>query len=151
MDGRTYCDACIRKLEVRVAKEAATPIPVMLDQRFAAPHLASGTPKHVALGLWRDLDEIREPALLVSARLENPNVVSSSRLVDARSEDEADGKPVSVEQFQQELGRLSLDEFLRLLEAVGKRPSAFSSSLGGMDIFHQPQKVPVIRQARGDG
>lgn len=107
--------AYIEKLQSLLGREVYTPLAVILDQFFIAPHLASGNPEEIALNMWLELEEIREPADLVSAWLQEPNDQTLSRLIQPKSLEELGSSPVDDEELKKELETMSLEEFLRLL------------------------------------
>jgi hypothetical protein len=92
------------------------PLPVILDRFFNAPHLASGDPKEIAEALWRELKEIREPALAVGKWLDNGD---SDALHSFTTAEGPNGLPLDGVSSQEDLIReqeaLSLEEFLELL------------------------------------
>ncbi|MBW1870237.1 MAG: hypothetical protein JRI73_13480, partial [Deltaproteobacteria bacterium] len=72
MSAALYEMAYRHKLQQLIQMEIYTPLSVILDRHFAAPHLAGGDPKQVADALWEELEEIRMPVKLVTQWLENP-------------------------------------------------------------------------------
>jgi hypothetical protein len=107
--------AYIEKLQGLIGREIYTPLAVILDQFFIAPHLGSGNPEEIALNMWLELDEIREPADLVRAWLQEPNDQTLSKLIHPKSLEELGSIPVNDEGLKKELETMSLEEFLRLL------------------------------------
>jgi hypothetical protein len=69
-------------------REAQTPIALILDRTFSAPHLASGDPKAIAAALWSELDEIRRPAILMERWIEGPDASNFANLIYPRSAEE---------------------------------------------------------------
>jgi hypothetical protein len=89
-----------------------TPIVVILDRTFSAPHLASGDPKAIAAAMWGELDEIRRPAILMEKWIENPDASNFANLIYPRSAEELKKAVVNEEQLAVELNALSLEDFL---------------------------------------
>ena len=114
--GAIYREAYLKKLQYLIEKESDTPLPVILDQFFSAPHLATGNARQVAETLWRELDEIRQPVLLLEEWLETHENDLFDRLMYSKTRDETeDIEPVSDDSFIEELEGLSLGEFFELL------------------------------------
>lgn len=113
--GHEYRSAFLRKIENLVEKEVHTPLPVILDRFFAAPHLASGNPRQIAQAMWRDLDEIRKPALALSEWLEQQSQETLSRVIHPNLVAELGGETVSDNELEAELQSLTLEEFLEML------------------------------------
>jgi hypothetical protein len=115
LTGDEYQAAFFRKIEKLIEQEVHTPLPVLFDRFFAAPHLASGNPRQVSQAIWRELEEIRKPALLVSEWLERQDQESLARIIHPKSIAELDEKPVSDKDLEAELQSLTLEEFLEML------------------------------------
>ena len=113
--GDDYRSAFMRKVEELIEKEVYTPLPVIFDRLFAAPHLASGNPRQISRAIWRELEEIRKPALLVSEWLERQNQESLSKMIHPKSVAELGGEPVSDKELEAELRSLTLEQFLEML------------------------------------
>ena len=71
MDSHIYKRAYLHKLSSLIEKENEKPLAVILDQFFSAPHLASGNSREIALNMWNELEEIREPAERIFKMLES--------------------------------------------------------------------------------
>jgi len=110
-----YETAYRQKLRWLIEKEAATPLSVILDRFFAAPHLASGNAKQAADALWEELDEIRAPATRVTAWLRDTSDESVLKMIHPKTSDELKGDRLSDDQLKEELDRLSLEDFLESL------------------------------------
>lgn len=115
MSGEVYRIAYLDKLERLIEKEIHTPVAVILDRFFTAPHLAAGNPMQIAEAMWRELEEIRRPVLFVSAWLEKRDEETLSKLIQPAAEKELDNQPVSEAEEKRELEELSLEEFLEHL------------------------------------
>ena len=115
LTGDGYRSAFFRKIEKLIEQEVLTPLPILLDRFFAAPHLASGNPRQISQAIWRELEEIRKPALLVSEWLERQDQESLSRMIHPESITELDKEPVSDKDLEAELQSLTLEEFLEML------------------------------------
>jgi hypothetical protein len=115
MTGDIYETAYLEKLERLIEKEIHTPVAVILDRRFTAPHLASGSPREIALAMWQELEEVRAPVSLVKAWLENPGQESVEGLAMPGAVEEGAEAPVSEPQLRKEQEALTLDDFLALL------------------------------------
>ena len=107
--------AYVEKIRGLIEKEVYTPIAVILDQFFVAPHLASGDPKEIAFNMLRELEEIREPVEVVKAWLDDPNEENFVNLIRPETREEPVREPVSDEEIKEELEKLTLEEFLGLL------------------------------------
>jgi hypothetical protein len=115
LTGDEYRSAFFRKIEKLVEQEVLTPLPIFLDRFFSAPHLASGNPRQISQAMWRELEEIRKPALLVSEWLERQDQESLSRMIHPKSITELDRDPVSDKDLEAELQSLTLEAFLEML------------------------------------
>jgi hypothetical protein len=115
MSGEVYRVAYLDKLERLIEKEVHTPVAVILDRFFAAPHLAAGNPMQITEAMWRELEEIRRPVLLVSKWLEKQDDETLNKLIQPVAEKEPDNQPVREAEEKKELEELSLEEFLEQL------------------------------------
>lgn len=115
MSAEFYEIAYKQKLQQLIQREVYTPLPVILDRYFVAPHLAAGDPKRVADALWEELEEIRMPAQFVMQWLDNMDEESLLKIIHPRSIDDLKDEGVSDEQLKQELDELSLEDFLEML------------------------------------
>jgi hypothetical protein len=105
----------IEKLERLIEKALDTPLPVILDRFFAAPHLASGNPRQVAEAMCRELDEIRRPLQLMQGWLERRDDPSLAELIAPKSVEDLGRDPAEDAQVGKELEELTLEEFLAML------------------------------------
>ncbi len=117
MTPQAYRLAYLEKLKDLIERENSTPLAVILDRYFTAPHLGAGTPEEVAKSLWEDLDEIRDPVTRLSAWLTNRDDRSLARMIHPLSREDMGRERVSDEALARELGDLSLEEFFDLLIA----------------------------------
>ena len=115
MSPALYEMAYRHKLQQVIQREVYTPISVILDRYFAAPHLAAGDPKRVADALWEELEEIKMPVELVTQWLENPDDESLLKMIHPLSINDLKDERVSDDQLKQELDDLSLEDFFELL------------------------------------
>ena len=115
MSAALYEMAYRHKLQQLIQREVYTPISVILDRYFAAPHLAAGDPKRVADALWEELEEIKMPVELVTQWLENMDDESLLKMIRPLSINDLKDERVSDEQLKQELDDLSLEDFFELL------------------------------------
>jgi hypothetical protein len=115
ISGNTYRVAYLGKLQRLIEKEIDTPLPVILDRFFTAAHLAAGSPREITEAMWRELDEIRQPVLLVSEWLKKQDEESLARMAHPIGMEALTDRPISDEQLQRELEELSLEAFLELL------------------------------------
>jgi hypothetical protein len=115
LTGDEYRSAFLRKIEKLIETEVHTPLPILLDRFFAAPHLASGNPSQISQAIWRELEEIRKPVLLVSEWLEKQDQESLSKMIHPKPIAELDEEPVSGKDLEAELQSLTLEEFLEML------------------------------------
>jgi hypothetical protein len=115
MSPALYEMAYKQKLQWLIEKEAFTPLSVILDRFFVAPHLASGNAKHAADAMWNELDEIREPATWVAQWLRDKNDASLSRLTHPRTPADLKGDELTDDQLKEVLEKTSLEGFLETL------------------------------------
>ena len=115
MSGEMFEAAYMEKLHGLIEREIYTPVAVILDRFFVAPHIASGNPKEIAFNMWQELEEIRVPVELVKAWLDDPNEASVVNLIRSKTGKDPANEPVSDEGIKEELKQLTLEEFLELL------------------------------------
>ena len=115
MSGRVYEFAYIGKLERLIDKVPDTPLPVILDRFFSAPHLASGNPQQIAEAMYRELDEIKRPVELMRNWLERRDEQSLAELIAPKAKKDLGHEPADDETVKKELARLTIEEFLELL------------------------------------
>ena len=115
MNEHIYEAAFMRKLNYFLEKELYTPIAVILDRFFVAPHLASGETRDIAARMWEDLDEIRQPVERVKQWLKEPDEKSLQSLVQPDSIENLENSPVNETRALEELELLDLEDFLALL------------------------------------
>ncbi|MCF8146123.1 MAG: hypothetical protein K9N21_19625 [Deltaproteobacteria bacterium] len=104
-----------QKLQWLIEKEAYTPVSVILDRFFVAPHLASGNAKQAADALWAELDEIKGPVTRVAAWLRDKSEPSLVKMIHPKTSDDLTGDMLGDDQLKEELDRMSLEEFLEAL------------------------------------
>jgi len=107
--------AYMEKLEKLIEKELDIPLPVILDRFFNAPHLASGNPRQIAEAMYRELDEIQRPTVLMGNWLEKGEDQSFAELIAPKSIKDLGRQPAEDAQLERELETLTLEEFLKLL------------------------------------
>ncbi|MBW2616904.1 MAG: hypothetical protein JRD02_12120, partial [Deltaproteobacteria bacterium] len=112
MIGEMFEAAYMEKLRGLIEREIYTPVAVILDQFFVAPHLASGDSGEIAFNMWQELEEIREPVELVKAWLDDPNEEHLVNLIRPKTGEDMANEPVSDEEMKEELEQLTLEEFL---------------------------------------
>jgi hypothetical protein len=110
--GGAYQSAYVDKLRRLVEKEGQTHLAVILDRFFGAAHLASGDPKAISSAMWRELDEIRRPAILMETWIEGPDASNFANLIHPRSVRELQKEEISEEALEEELNALTLEDFL---------------------------------------
>jgi hypothetical protein len=115
MSGKMFEAAYVEKLHGLIEREIYTPVAVILDRFFVAPHLASGNPKEIAFNMWQELEEIRGPVELVKSWLDDPNEESLVNLIRPKTREDLADEPVSDAEMKEELEQLTLEEFLELL------------------------------------
>jgi hypothetical protein len=115
MSGRVYESAYIGKLERLTDKAPDTPLPVILDRFFSAPHLASGNPQQIAEAMYRELDEIKRPVVLMRNWLERRDEQSLAELIAPKSLEDLGRESAADARIEKELEALSLEEFLEML------------------------------------
>jgi hypothetical protein len=115
MDIGNYRMAYLEKLRRLIEKEVYTPVAVILDRFFTAPHLASGSPEEIALRMWEELEEVRTPVTLVEEWLKSPTEANLARLIRPKSKEDLTEPSVAEPQLKKELQELTLEEFLGLL------------------------------------
>jgi hypothetical protein len=104
-----------QKLQRLIKKEAHTPLSVILDRFFAAPHLASGNAKQAADALWAELDEIKAPVTWVTAWLHEKSDASLLKMMHPKTKDEVNSDILGEDQLKEELDSMSLEDFLETL------------------------------------
>ena len=115
MSGRLYESVYVGKLERLTDKVPDTPLPAILDRFFSAPHLASGNPQQIAEAMYRELDEIKRPVVLVRNWLERRDEQSLAELITPKSLKDLGRESAEDAQIEKELEALSLEEFLEML------------------------------------
>jgi hypothetical protein len=115
MSGGLYELAYVEKLEKLIDKVLDVPLPVIFDRLFSAPHLASGNSRQIAEAMYRELDEIQRPVLLMRGWLERGEEQSFAELIAPKSTKDLGQDPAEDAQVERELETLSLEEFLEML------------------------------------
>ena len=115
MSGEVYRLAYLGKLERLIEKEIHTPVTVILDRFFTAPHLAAGNPMQITDAMWRELEEIRRPVKRVTEWMEKQEEETLNRLIYPFTKQDLVHQPISEAAQKKELEGLSLEEFLELL------------------------------------
>jgi hypothetical protein len=115
MSEELYRFAYLGKLERLIEKVIHTPVAVLLDRFFTAPHLAAGNPMQITEAMWRELEEIRRPVHLVADWLEKQDEDTLNKLVHPIAKQDLDHERMSEAEQKKELEELSLEEFLELL------------------------------------
>lgn len=110
-----YASAYLEKLQRLIEKEVHTPIAVILDRAFSAPHLAAGNPRQIAEALWRELDEIRRPARLAGEWLRTGSQESLEAMIRPMTRESLGNQPAREGELRREQEDLTLEEFLELL------------------------------------
>jgi len=113
MHPEAYKAAYLTKLADLIEREEVGSRAMLLDQHFAAPHIATGYPEEIARRLWMEWGEIRAPALLVASWLdgEEEDLLDKARAL-CRNRGEAEDPLPDSEALCRELQNLSLAEFL---------------------------------------
>jgi hypothetical protein len=115
MSGGLYELAYVEKLEKLIDKVIDVPVPVILDRLFNAPYLASGNSREIAEAMYRELDEIQRPVLLMKGWLERGDDRSLGDLIAPKSMEDLGHEPAEDAQVERELETLTLEEFLEML------------------------------------
>jgi hypothetical protein len=115
MSGGLYELAYVEKLEKLIDKVIDVPVPVILDRLFNAPYLASGNSRQIAEALYRELDEIQRPVVLMRSWLERGDDQSLVDLIAPKTLEKLGHEPASDTQIETELEKLTLEDFLKLL------------------------------------
>ena len=115
LTGPVYESAYLQKLQFLLEKEIHVPIAVILDRFFVAPHLASGEPRDMAAGMWKELEEIRRPVEQIAAWLEKPDEENLQLLIQPDTMEKLESAPISGEAALEEQRALDLEDFLALL------------------------------------
>jgi hypothetical protein len=115
MSPALYEMAYRQKLQWLIEKEVHTPLSIILDRFFVAPHLASGNPKQVADALWEELDEIVAPVTRVSEWLQNEDDMCLLKMIHPKTKIDLKGEMVSDNQLREELNGISLEDFFEVL------------------------------------
>ena len=104
-----------QKLQKLIEAEIFTPVSVILDRYFAAPHLAAGDAKQVADAMWEELEEVRRPVEKMGEWLRNRDTGSLEKLIHPVSILALTGEPAGDEQLRQELEKILLEDFLEMV------------------------------------
>ena len=115
MSGGLYELAYLEKLERLIEKVLDIPLPVILDRFFTAPYLASGNPWQIAEAMYRELDEIKRPVVLMRNWLERGDAESLEELIKPKSIRDLGQEPAEDETLKKELEKLTFEEFLEML------------------------------------
>jgi len=115
MSGELYELAYVEKLEKLIDKVIDVPVPVILDRLFNAPYLASGNSRQIAEVMYRELDEIQRPVVLMRGWLERRDDRSLGALIAPKSMEDLGHEPAEDAQVERELETLTLEEFLEML------------------------------------
>jgi len=115
MSPALYEMAYRQKLQRLIEKEVYTPLSVILDRFFVAPHLASGDAKQAADALWEELDEISAPVTRMTAWLHDRSDASLLKMIHPRTVDEQNGQILNDDQLKKELETMCLEDFLETL------------------------------------
>jgi hypothetical protein len=111
-----YQAAYLDKLGSLIEKEIYTPLPVILDRHFTAPHLATGSPRQIAETMLRELKEVQEPVSAVHDWLKTRDArVFGQDEAGAAPQNAPGGEGLSDEALAEELEALTLEDFLSLL------------------------------------
>ena len=113
MNSKIFERAYLQKIRHLIEKEKEKPLAVILDQFFAAPHLATGTPEEIALNMWNELEEIREPAEKIVQWLDDPASELPNGMPPESKEKPLEGD-MKDSDLSEELEKLTLEEFLDL-------------------------------------
>ncbi len=113
VDIEVFKSAYIEKLEALIERETRAGVAILLDRFYAAPHLASGSPKDIAHNMWKNLEEIRRPVETVKSWLKNEGgtIYQESLFEERPPQTRTTGYPG----LEKELEQLSLEVFLTLL------------------------------------
>jgi hypothetical protein len=115
MSGGLYELAYVERLERLIDKVLDVPLPAILDRFFNAPQLASGNSRQVAEAMYRELDEIQRPAVLIRNWLERGDEQSFAELIAPKSMKDLGHEPAEDAQVEKELEALGLEQFLEML------------------------------------
>ena len=115
MSPSLYQMAYRQKLQRLIEKEVHTPLSIILDRFFVAPHLASGNAKQIADALWEELDEIRTPVTRVSEWLQDEDDTRLLKMIHPRTKTDLKGEILSDHQLKEELNSISLEDFSSIL------------------------------------
>ena len=115
MSSAVYEVAYKKKIQYLIEKERYAPLPVILDQFFGAPNLATGEPEEIVQALWDELDEIRTPAGYVCDWIDNQNNENLMKMIHPRSIEEMENDAVTYEHIKNELTEITLQEFFETL------------------------------------
>ena len=113
MNSTIFERAYLQKIRHLIEKEKKKPLAVILDQFFAAPHLATGTPEEIAINMWNELEEIREPAEKVGQWLDSPES-GLPGWMPPESEEKPLERDMKDSDLSEELKKMTLEEFLDL-------------------------------------
>jgi len=106
----------LNKIRLLLEKGTSNPLPVILDRFFTAPHLASGTPEQITLSLWKELDEIRSPSLVVERWLESGDDKVVNEMIAPFTKRDLVSVPPDEKVILEELSSITLEDFFASLE-----------------------------------
>lgn len=115
MSAGLYGIAYRQKLHHMIEEEKFTPLPLIFDRFFGAPHLASGDTIQIIESLMEELDEIQQPIELIQNWLNNKDDESLAKMVQPKTLEELGDEALDDEQLKQELFTLSLESFFEIL------------------------------------
>lgn len=111
-----YQAAYLDKLGSLIEKEIYTPLPVILDRYFTAPHLATGSPRQIAEAMLREVEEVQEPVSSVHEWLQTRDSrVFGQDDTEAVSQNSSGEEGLIEEVLVKELEDLTLEDFFNLL------------------------------------
>lgn len=117
IDVPLYRAAFLQKLESLIAREG-TPVAIILDRYFNAPHLASGNPRQIALSMWKELEEIRIPIQVMARWLGHRNEEGFREPAGSGGKKDLGGVPPSPDEIRHEFETLTLQDFLSFLQSA---------------------------------
>jgi hypothetical protein len=115
MDGLLYERAYLEKLRQLIDRETLTPLAVILDRVFTAPHLASGDTNAIAQRLFSEIHEVRHPVELMKAWLQTGDNAHLEALIHPVTMDQLTAPPAEDALIHAEMTALGLEDFLNLL------------------------------------
>ncbi len=115
IDSDKYKIAFIKKLQYLIEKETYPELCIILDKIFHSPHLASENSAETVINILRDIDKVKETIELMSSWIQNKTEEIFLKLIAPLSKQDLNEPSVDDNELFDELDKLTLEDFLRIL------------------------------------